>query len=351
MGIETSRSVNRAARTARNASVARKRFSLEWLEPRQMLSGSASADCLGAAVRRRATEPVSPRTGRHVQRTERARAIMGGFDVQIEELNRDGTKTPLWSIDDPPNEQSDATGTELIVPLQEFSHGDFSYDNVTLPAGQYEIDLVGGTWHLRCRKRALSGPVRRYGTRVETTRSVHSQFRSRGNTGLGHFSGSNRPVGSDCVGLDQSNDSELGSQTVPVHASPRDISGKSEWRYRPRASAAHCCRIYRSLTRTARCWQPRTPARGFPATRMTLISMPDWNLALTTSAFPAQATCPMARAATTRRWAYLERTEPPQPTAARLVTEHDRGTALARNAPVEFQRSTMQLQIRRARRD
>lgn len=40
---------------------------------------------------------------------------------------------------------SDATGTELIVPMQKFNYGDYEYDNVTLPAGQYEIDLVGGT--------------------------------------------------------------------------------------------------------------------------------------------------------------------------------------------------------------
>ncbi len=72
-------------------------------------------------------------------------ALMGSLDVQIEELNSDGTKTPLWNFGDAPPEESDATGTELIVPLQEFNYGDFSYDNVTLPAGQYEIDLVGGT--------------------------------------------------------------------------------------------------------------------------------------------------------------------------------------------------------------
>ena len=70
---------------------------------------------------------------------------MGSFDVQIEELNRDGTKTPLWDLGDAPPELSDITGTELIIPMQRFNYGDYEYDNVTLPAGQYEIDLVGGT--------------------------------------------------------------------------------------------------------------------------------------------------------------------------------------------------------------
>lgn len=72
-------------------------------------------------------------------------ALMGSLDVQIEELNRDGTKTPLWNFGDAPPELSDATGTELIIPLQKFDIGDFAYDNVTLPLGQYEIDLAGGT--------------------------------------------------------------------------------------------------------------------------------------------------------------------------------------------------------------
>ena len=72
-------------------------------------------------------------------------ALMGSLDVQIEEISSNGTKTPLWDFGNAPLEQSDATGTELIVPLQKFDLGDFSYDNVTLPAGQYEIDLAGGT--------------------------------------------------------------------------------------------------------------------------------------------------------------------------------------------------------------
>ena len=72
-------------------------------------------------------------------------ALMGSNDIQIEELNRDGTKTPIWSFDDPPPEESDDTGTELIVPVQMYNSADFSYENQILPAGLYEIDLLGGT--------------------------------------------------------------------------------------------------------------------------------------------------------------------------------------------------------------
>ena len=43
---------------------------------------------------------------------------MGSLDVQLEELNRDGTKTPIWNFKDAPIEDFDATGTELIVPMQ-----------------------------------------------------------------------------------------------------------------------------------------------------------------------------------------------------------------------------------------
>ena len=35
--------------------------------------------------------------------------------------------------------------TELIIPLQKLIPSDYSYDSLTLPAGEYEIDLVGGT--------------------------------------------------------------------------------------------------------------------------------------------------------------------------------------------------------------
>ena len=71
--------------------------------------------------------------------------LMGYLDVQIEELNHDGTKTPIWNLSDAPNEETDPTGTELIVPMQEFNTGTFNYVNLNLAPGLYEVDLVGGT--------------------------------------------------------------------------------------------------------------------------------------------------------------------------------------------------------------
>jgi hypothetical protein len=128
----------------RDVSMTRHRPTLEWLEPRMMLSGNSSPIASlqpydGEQLTQSPQELVITFNGLNVP------ALMGSFDVQIEELNRDGTKTPLWNFGDAPPELSDATGTELIIPLQKFNDGDFSYDNVTLPAGQYEIDLVGGT--------------------------------------------------------------------------------------------------------------------------------------------------------------------------------------------------------------
>jgi hypothetical protein len=129
---------------ARNSAAARNRLSLEWLEPRRMLSGTLNPIASvqpynGEQLSQSPQEVVVTFNGLNVP------ALMGSLDVQIEELNRDGTKTPLWNFGDAPPELSDATGTELIIPLQKFDLGDFAYDNVTLPLGQYEIDLAGGT--------------------------------------------------------------------------------------------------------------------------------------------------------------------------------------------------------------
>jgi Bacterial pre-peptidase C-terminal domain len=129
---------------ARNGATARHRPDLERLELRALLSSNlppiaSLAPYNGERLSQSPQELVITFNDVNVP------ALMGSFDVQIEELNRDGTKTPLWDPGDAPPELSDATGTELIIPMQKFSYGDFAYDNVTLPAGQYEIDLVGGT--------------------------------------------------------------------------------------------------------------------------------------------------------------------------------------------------------------
>jgi methionine-rich copper-binding protein CopC len=72
-------------------------------------------------------------------------ALMGTYDVVLVEVNRDGTTTPLWDFDSAPLEESDDTGTELIIPMQTYDPSTFEYDNLNLLAGTYEIELVGGT--------------------------------------------------------------------------------------------------------------------------------------------------------------------------------------------------------------
>ena len=119
-------------------------FGLEWLEPRQLLAGSSSP-----------IAAVQPYNGQQLSQSPQqlvitfnslnVAAFMGTLDVQIEELNRDGTTTPIWTGDDAPLEETDANLSDLVIPLQKFDPGDFAYDNLTLSAGKYEIELVGGT--------------------------------------------------------------------------------------------------------------------------------------------------------------------------------------------------------------
>jgi len=70
--------------------------------------------------------------------------LMNTFDVQLEEVNRDGTTTPVWNYDNAPIEQTDDTGTELIIPVQDFDPSDNLSQNLTLQPGNYEIELAGG---------------------------------------------------------------------------------------------------------------------------------------------------------------------------------------------------------------
>jgi hypothetical protein len=71
--------------------------------------------------------------------------LLTGFDIQIYRLNSDQTKSPLWTVDEAPPESTDWTGTELMVPIETFDIGTFSYVSDTLAPGNYEVDLVGGT--------------------------------------------------------------------------------------------------------------------------------------------------------------------------------------------------------------
>ena len=88
--------------------------------------------------------------------------LMGTYDVLLVELNRDGTTTPLWNTDTAPPEETDITGTELIIPMQTYDPSAFTYNNLNLLAGRYEIELVAGTpisdvaeWVVRARPAAL----------------------------------------------------------------------------------------------------------------------------------------------------------------------------------------------------
>jgi len=71
--------------------------------------------------------------------------LMGSFDVQLEEVNRDGTMTPVWNAGTAPIEETDGTGTELIIPVQELNQTDYVSQNLTLQPGHYEIELLGDT--------------------------------------------------------------------------------------------------------------------------------------------------------------------------------------------------------------
>ncbi len=119
-------------------------FGLEWLEPRHLLTASSSPIAAvqpfdGQQLSQSPQQLVITFNGLNVA------ALMGTFDIQLEELNRDGTTTPVWTTDDPPPEDTDASPTDLIIPLQKYDPSDYGYDNLTLPAGEYAIELLGGT--------------------------------------------------------------------------------------------------------------------------------------------------------------------------------------------------------------
>ena len=121
----------------------RRRHGLEWLEPRCLL-----APVLGDIV------AVQPYNGQSLNAAPQDLVItldqpfvpflMGNFDVQLEKLNSDGTTTPVWSVNTAPPETTDATGTELIVPAEEFDPKDGLFD-LSLQPGSYEIELNPGT--------------------------------------------------------------------------------------------------------------------------------------------------------------------------------------------------------------
>ncbi len=129
---------------ARNRPPDRCHHGLEWLEPRHLLAAGPSS-----------IAAVAPYNGQQLSQAPQQLVItfngvpvpllMGTYDVLLVEINRDGTTTPMWNSENAPLEETDNTGTELIVPMQTYDPTTYGYDNLTLLAGQYEIELVGGT--------------------------------------------------------------------------------------------------------------------------------------------------------------------------------------------------------------
>jgi hypothetical protein len=129
---------------SRRTPVAHRNQGLEWLERRCLPSGLPPS-----------IASVAPYNGEHFYQSPQeidipfnginVNPLLSGFDVQIYGLNSDGTKSPLWTVNDAPPENTDWTGTELMIPIQSFDTASFSYVNDTLSPGTYEIDLLGGT--------------------------------------------------------------------------------------------------------------------------------------------------------------------------------------------------------------
>src|SRR5262245_10390781 len=101
----------------------RRRHALEWLEPRCLLAANLGnivavqpydVNSLNAAPQQLVItldQPYVP-------------FLMGNFDVQLEKINRDGTMTPIWTVNTSPPEATDDTGTELIIPAKRFDPSD-----------------------------------------------------------------------------------------------------------------------------------------------------------------------------------------------------------------------------------
>ena len=72
--------------------------------------------------------------------------LLATADVQLISVNRDGSTTPVFDFShDSLQEQTDATGTELIVPLQVQNVFTGQLENVTLSPGTYQVVIEGDT--------------------------------------------------------------------------------------------------------------------------------------------------------------------------------------------------------------
>ena len=106
--------------------------------------GELVSDCGSAALQRPATEPVAPGAGYPIQRVD-CTGSHGDLRRPARRAEPGRYDDPDLDRDDPPPEETGASPTDLIIPMQKFDPGDFGYDNLTLAAGEYEIELTGGT--------------------------------------------------------------------------------------------------------------------------------------------------------------------------------------------------------------
>ena len=243
-------------------------FGVDWLEPRHLLAASSSPIVAvqpynGAVVSQSPQEVVITFDGVSVP------AFMGSNDLQIDELNGDGTKTPLWSFDDPPPEESDDSGTELIVPIQTFNSTDFAYENRTLPAGNYEIDLLGGTGLSYAASGALGPGPQLWDPDQDHAIGTFTVVGQGATLGSASSLGVIGPIIQTARVCSIPTTPKMRSTFTNSHC-PKDTSGRWAWRSSRTASGARSCPRLRSWIRMAPCWRHASQARGCRAIPTTL---------------------------------------------------------------------------------
>ena len=273
------------SRTRGRATAAKSnRPGMEWLEARQLFAVSPSPVTL-----------LQPYNGQQLSQTPQNLVIafnglnvpllMGYLDVQIEELNHDGTKTPLWNLTDAPNEESDPTGTELIVPIQEFDTGTFTYVNLNLAPGLYEVDLAANSGLSYAASGAYGPGPQLWDPTQDHEIGTFTILGQGADPRLGDSSRSDRLDGRDRVGHARSRRSAECGRSLRVHIAGGASLSSGVGRLRI-ASAARSCRRSRSWIQTATSWRRAARAPDFRVIPMILIFSPAWNQARTTWGFP-----------------------------------------------------------------
>ena len=122
----------------RKPSRSRRRLDLESLEVRNLLSsaGIASVTPADGALLTQSPQQIVVTFNRND-----IPSWISGFDLQIEELNGNGSTTPLWNSSDTPPEYTNPGGNQLIIPLQYMNPFSGATQNITLQPGTYQVDL------------------------------------------------------------------------------------------------------------------------------------------------------------------------------------------------------------------